>query len=154
MDPLRFDSLSRELTRSRRGALAAVVGGTLGLLGLAETTAKRKKGKGKKKPKQCKPACDVCKIQTCAKGHCGCAPGQTEQGGVCGYGDVECKSVLQICTSHAECCSFRCDLPDDSGALRCNFSDAFCKIDFDCLDGGPCRGFMCPRLYRDKTGCS
>src|SRR4051812_18617512 len=44
MDPRRFDSLSRDLSRarSRRGALSAVVGGTLALLGVTETTAKHK----------------------------------------------------------------------------------------------------------------
>src|SRR4051812_26024409 len=51
MDPHRFDGLARELTRarSRRGALAAVLGSALGLLGLAETTAKHKKKHHKKK---------------------------------------------------------------------------------------------------------
>jgi len=50
MDTNRFDFLSRSLrdARSRRGALTSVLGGTLGLLGLAETDAKKKKGKGKK----------------------------------------------------------------------------------------------------------
>ena len=49
MDAHRFDALARTLTedRSRRGAFAAVVGGALGLGGLVETDAKKKKpGKG------------------------------------------------------------------------------------------------------------
>ncbi len=51
MDANRFDTLLRALTaaRSRRGALAAVVGSTLGLLRLAETTAKHRKHKKHKK---------------------------------------------------------------------------------------------------------
>jgi hypothetical protein len=53
MDAARFDRLTRALTdvRSRRGALASVLGGSLGLLGLAATTAKKGKGNGKKKNK-------------------------------------------------------------------------------------------------------
>jgi hypothetical protein len=43
MKPNRLDTLARAVhaTRSRRGALTALLGGTLGLLGLAETAAKR-----------------------------------------------------------------------------------------------------------------
>jgi hypothetical protein len=42
MDADRFDSLTRALTeaRSRRGALASLLDGTLALLGLADVTAK------------------------------------------------------------------------------------------------------------------
>jgi hypothetical protein len=142
---------------TRRGALASLLGGTLGVLSVVETAGKKgkgKKGKGKgKKSKTCKPACDKCKIQTCVKGKCGCAPGSTEAGGVCGM-PVQCKSAIEICTSNNDCCSFRCDLPDGSGALRCNFSTTFCNIDFDCRDGGPCRGFLCTEEYRTRTGCS
>jgi uncharacterized protein YkwD len=52
MDDARADALTRALTplRSRRGALASMLGGALGLLGLAETAAKKKK-KGKKPKK-------------------------------------------------------------------------------------------------------
>jgi hypothetical protein len=51
MDADRFDSLSRSLTDtpSRRGALAALLGGSLGLLGMTETDAKKGKKKKKKK---------------------------------------------------------------------------------------------------------
>jgi hypothetical protein len=62
MDANRFDTLTRSLTdvRSRRGALAVVLGGALGVLGLDGLAAKRRKhakngkhasseGKGKKK---------------------------------------------------------------------------------------------------------
>jgi hypothetical protein len=53
MDPHRFDTLTRSLTetRSRRGALAVVLGSSLGLLGLADAAAKNKKKKGKDKDK-------------------------------------------------------------------------------------------------------
>lgn len=51
MDGPRFDGLTRTLAdpRSRRGAVVALLGGTLSLLGRAETAAKKKKGKKKKK---------------------------------------------------------------------------------------------------------
>ena len=49
MDADRFDTLSRAQTArvSRRAATTAVLGGMLGLLGLSDTGAKKKKGKGK-----------------------------------------------------------------------------------------------------------
>jgi hypothetical protein len=54
MDPSRFDTLARSLTevRSRRGALSTLLGGALGLLGLADTAAKKGKGSGKGKKKK------------------------------------------------------------------------------------------------------
>jgi hypothetical protein len=54
MDPRRFDTLSRELTRarSRRGALTALLGSALGLLSLTETEAKNKRRRKKHKTKQ------------------------------------------------------------------------------------------------------
>jgi hypothetical protein len=157
MDARRFDALSRALVAraTRRGTLVSLLGGTLGLLGVAETAGKKgkgKKGKGKgKKPKTCKPGeCDKCKFQTCVKGHCGCAPGTREQGGVCGA-DPQCLSVLQICTTNDECCSGACNLADGA-ELRCNFSSTNCHIDFDCRIG-PCRGFLCPETYHAFSGC-
>src|SRR3954462_12840322 len=49
MDPHRFDTVARDLTRarSRRGVLATMLGSVLGLLRLAETEAKHKKHKKK-----------------------------------------------------------------------------------------------------------
>lgn len=57
MDSTRFDALTRSLTdpRSRRRTLVSLLGGTLGLLGLTETIAKKRKpvhGEGKKKKKK------------------------------------------------------------------------------------------------------
>src|SRR5215216_3795637 len=56
MDPNWFASFTQSLhdPRSRRGAFAALGGGTLGLLGLADTAAKNcKKIQDKKKRKKC-----------------------------------------------------------------------------------------------------
>ena len=54
MDSARFDRLIRSLTpaRSRRRVLVTVVGGALGLLGLADAAAKHGKGKRKHKRKK------------------------------------------------------------------------------------------------------
>ena len=42
MEPSRFDTLTRSVTgaRSRRGALAALLGGTVALISLSDTAAK------------------------------------------------------------------------------------------------------------------
>ena len=52
MDAEHFDTLARALIdgRSRRGALASLVGGTLGLLGLTGTESKKKKKKKQRRP--------------------------------------------------------------------------------------------------------
>src|SRR3954469_22461870 len=78
MDPRHFDSLARDLTRarSRRGTLAAVVGGTLALLGLTESSAKHKHKRKHKHPSPpaspsppgCVPSCSG---QTCGPDGCG-----------------------------------------------------------------------------------
>jgi uncharacterized protein YkwD len=54
MDGARVDALTRALTaiRSRRGALASILGGALGLLGSTEAAARKKKSKKSKKGKK------------------------------------------------------------------------------------------------------
>jgi hypothetical protein len=104
MDAARFDTFARSLTnvRSRRGALTALLGGTLGLLGLTGTAAKKGKGKDKKKKKKggnpsspppppadptapppptCDPSCPG--DQTCRNGTCVCPRGKEPCGGGC-----------------------------------------------------------------------
>jgi hypothetical protein len=113
MDAERFDTLARALTeaRSRRGALTSLLGGTLGLLGLAGTAAKKKKGKGKKGKGKKKPTCrdrtkngsetDVdCGGRTCPR----CAVGKKCKS------RNDCESALcsggrcQACTESPETC--------------------------------------------------
>ncbi len=107
MDAARFDRLARSLTdrRSRRGALAAVVGGALGVAGLAETDAKkscppckkRKKGKCKKKLPDGTPCGNgVCRAGTCAA----CAAGQR----VCGSACVDLTTNSAHCGSCGKAC--------------------------------------------------
>src|SRR5687767_984207 len=76
MDGEGFDRFARALdeARSRRGAFASLLGGTLGLLGLAETGAKKHKKKKKKRKKTTPPPTPTCQpdapATTCA-GKCG-----------------------------------------------------------------------------------
>lgn len=130
MDGSRFDTLTRSLgdPRSRRGALASLVGGTLGLLGLTETTAKKKKGKGNNKKRRRgrggqttapAPACaegqttcgGQCVLLTSDPQHCGacgtvCPAGNTCISGVC----WACRPEPGSCGDNAFC---------DRGLRRC-----------------------------------
>src|SRR5215212_8860240 len=78
MDGSRFDALARALheVRSRRGAFASLLGGTVGLLGLAETTAKKKKKKKKNK-------CTLLRGQVCGGACCFALEGEKCCDGAC-----------------------------------------------------------------------
>src|SRR5215212_1499153 len=78
MDGSRFDSLARALheVRSRRGTFASLLGGTVGLLGLAETTAKKKKKKKKNK-------CTLLGGQVCGGACCFALEGEKCCDGAC-----------------------------------------------------------------------
>jgi hypothetical protein len=127
MGDARFDTLRRKLTadRSRRGALAALLGGTTGVLGLAGATAKnRKKQKKKRCPTQpapaspgpcpCVPACagKVCGDDGCG-GICGiaCSGPRICEGGrcVCPSDQHDCQGT---CIPRTQCCTAADCLPD------------------------------------------
>jgi hypothetical protein len=131
MDADRFDALSRSLTRarSRRTALASLLGGALGLVALREVDAKkkrcppckkRKKGKCKKK----KPDGTACPGGTCQGGRClltRCTPscrgkvcGDDGCGGSCG----SCGAVP--CTNGACNCAGQPDLRDCGRGQQCS----------------------------------
>jgi hypothetical protein len=97
MDAERIDILARSLIAagSRRAALAAVLGGSLGLLGLADTAAK-KKGKGKNKKKKPGQACAASCNTTCSTCYTRSAGG-TLCGGI---GAADCNIP---CTSDNDC---------------------------------------------------
>jgi hypothetical protein len=126
MEDARFDALSRSIiSGSRRGVLAALLGGTFGALGLAKTAAKKGKGKKRKRPAN-RPFVSPPPAPSCADGvkngsesdvDCGggckrCTPGQT-----CGTRN-DCATALctggacTACTASAECGS--------DGALACS----------------------------------
>ena len=125
MDATRFDAFTRYLSigSSRRGALAALLGGTLGLLGLADTTAKKGKrnGKGKKKKKD--------------QDNTGQNPVAPPPSGSCADGikngsetDVDCGGSCSRCANGQSCLSRN----DCAGAL-CQFERCY-----ECFGGGDC----------------
>jgi hypothetical protein len=67
MNPIRLDTLAKTLsaTPTRRAVFGAVLALATALPSVADTVAKKHKGKGKK---QCKPKCPACK--RCVKGKC------------------------------------------------------------------------------------
>jgi hypothetical protein len=130
VDPSDFDELTRSLTepRSRRGALTALLGGTLGLLGLAGAAAKKNgKGKGKKKKKK--------------KG--GGNQNQSPAAATCSDGvkngnesDVDCGGSCPRC-ANGQGCSTRNDC---AGALCPSGTCLVCAVKADCGSdaGGDC----------------
>jgi hypothetical protein len=79
MDAIGFDTLTRTLTdtRSRRGSLASLLGGALGLFGLTQAEAKKKKRPcppcKKRRKGKCKatlPDGTACASGTCQRGSC------------------------------------------------------------------------------------
>jgi hypothetical protein len=118
MDPHRFDTLTRSLTetRSRRGTLAALLGSTLGLLGLADAAAKNKKKKGKGKDKGKK---------------------NTNGGNPTGQPPPPPPSCAASCSSNCATCAYRADGPtlccDGYGSLSCE-NARVCTSDNDCTE--------------------
>jgi hypothetical protein len=131
VDGNRFDDVARSLhiEAPRRGVLSLVLGGALGLTGLAETAAKGKgKGKGKKKKK---------KKDVCGKTSKAC-------GGKCGTGEA--------CCVHLDCDSCRglwCNGTNGgtkAGVCGCDGTDELhngvCGTRPTCIPAGQKRGFF------------
>jgi hypothetical protein len=141
MDSAHFDALTRQLTgsRSRRGALLGVVGGALGLVGLAESQAKgggkggggKGKGKGHKKKKAKKRV--TCLTITAI---CG--------GSSCGMDDVCCNQIDCDCRQDLYC--NRVDAGDEMGSCGClpgeEYVNGRCGTKPDCIPAGQKRGFF------------
>ena len=126
MDPCRFDSLSRELTRarSRRGVVAALVAGALGLQGLTETTAKHHK-----KHKKTHPSPGVVPVASgltsssgLATSPSGLTPAPSERYCLANVGPTVCScnpavsSLCRLCYDQATVC---CDLEWYSHSAMC-----------------------------------
>ena len=154
MESNRFDALAQHLVggsrllpdapRHRRGALAALVGGTLGLASLARADAKKKKKKCKKKTAPTCPAGQTCQTTggtggtTCptgrillSNGTCAttCAsPGTFVEGGCqCTTGtNTEGQNLLTPSVAVAQCGSL---------TRTCN-STAECPVGTMCLSTG------------------
>ena len=177
MDSYRFDSLTRSLTTasSRRDALASLLGGTLGLLGLADAAAKDcKKIKDKKKRKTClakakdttsqpppppiappcpegKRLCNGACIpsnQCCTDGDC---PASTPT--CCGGGCVSVLTDLGHCGRCGAGCGFneQCS----TGVCRCGNNPDGCPTGKTCC-GASCTcgsNFMIPATCAQVTEC-
>jgi hypothetical protein len=132
MDDSRFDALTRGFTnaRSRRGALSALLGGTLGLLGLAGTTAKKSKSNGEGMKKSC-PSCRKRKAGKC-KGKKADGTG-CENGGQCHNGS--CISPAQAAPPPPGDDSSPPLLSRTCPAGQCT-SDNYCGPGCVCLDIG------------------
>ena len=138
MDSAGFDSLTRTLMigHSRRGALAALLGGPLGLLGLADATGKKGKGKrGPSKNKQRKrkntrpvaAAAPGPPAPTCADGVTNGRESDVDCGGTC----PRCANG-RTCVSQDDCASALCV----SGVCQeCRVFEGDCGIDA----AGPCQ---------------
>lgn len=155
MDGTRFDQLVSHFAQpeSRRGLLRILPAGALsGLLAVTGTDAKKRKNKKKcgGKGRCCKTKdCNRCARELCNKGRCQCSKKFKRQNGVCGR-PPQCLSVGSVCNDNFDCCSDEC-IQVDGPQKRCVPGTFQCITDFDCVSG-PCRGFMCPELYRANVG--
>src|SRR5215208_3853558 len=101
MDADRFDSLARTLTTmGSRRALAAAIGGALGVIALADPKNAAAGNSGK-----CKPTCDEC--EKCDKGKCH----KTKHGKVCKKGKCKPKPNDSPCSGSGRCLNGTCNLP-------------------------------------------
>ncbi|MFN8663132.1 MAG: hypothetical protein U0075_14690 [Thermomicrobiales bacterium] len=141
MDGNRFDDVARTLQagRPRRGVFGLLLGGALGLAGLAESQAKGGKGggKGKGKKKKKKPT-------TCMKAAATCG------GSSCGMGDTCCASIDCDCRQGLYC-NFT-DPKSESGTCGCMPGEIMhngrCGTKKDCIPAGG------KRYFGDKLCCS
>lgn len=127
MDADRFATLARALTeaRSRRAALAAVLGGTLALLGLADTTATKGKDKKDKHKDKKKAGCNV---------DLDCPGREICNGGRCGPPDC---AFNDDCPTNHVCSLGRC-------VLGCS-SSSDCEPGSSCRPSGQCGIGECDR---------
>jgi hypothetical protein len=178
MDAAHFDALAKSLSvaRSRRGALAASLGGALGLAGLTQTDArnkkpcppckKRKKGKCKGRlPDGTGCAGGACLSGVCVAGkppssECLGKPDNTrcedrfDQRGRCLAGVCNpkpyCASGNVIVTDPpgcSVCCSGRCQLLGNDPVCAPSVRGETCDESSQCADGLACIGYRCGDPY-------
>ncbi len=157
MDDVQFDRVARTLSGAtpRRTTLALLLGGALGLAGLAGSDAKKGKGKGKKRKKPTTtppPAGPTCNdgVRNGSETDIDCG-GPTCQG--CGNGrtcnkNTDCSTsrcgdgqgagtVCRSCSSDGVCGS------DANGGCNCNESTGVCISDVEPQLVARCN--LCPR---------
>jgi hypothetical protein len=157
MHDARFDALTRAVTsaHSRRGALSTLLGGTLGLLGLAETTARKHRSHHTTK-KSCPPCtkrkhgkCKAIKRLNgtdCPSGMCrdGSCVLSVEQTPTCPAG---------ACSRNSPCGSGCVCLDIGGGTKRC-LALGTCSDAGDCTAGSCGSGCTCVNPGGRKSGCA
>lgn len=183
MDGPRFDHVTRALSDEtpRRGVFGLLLGGALGLAGLAESAAKgkkKKKGKGKKKKKSnfcvetekscagnctvgqacCSDFdCDDCRALFCSNrtpgtpGVCGCTDGDEMYKGRCGHKPVCIPAGQKREMEDARCCSGQ-EVTDINDPENGKCLPGTLSCLSDAdCTGGDCRGYQC---YAFELGCT
>ncbi len=167
MDNSRFDTLTRSLTgvRSRRGALGALLGGTLGSLGVV-TEARKKKKKKKKStatvpppppPSGPAPTCsDAVKNGNETDVDCGggtCPPCGTAK--AC-QGSRDCASGVclnQVCQAPSCTDGFKNGTETDrdcGGSCPKCVTGKTCQVNTDCVSGS-CQGQVCQPTCAERS---
>jgi hypothetical protein len=155
MHDSRFDALTRAVTtaHSRRGALSTLLGGALGLLGLAETTA-RKKGHHTTKH-ECPPCTKrkhgKCKATKRLQGT-GC-PGGTCQDGACVLSVEQTTTCPTGACSRSRPCGSGCVCLDIGGSTKRCLAVGTCSGVGVCERGSCGSGCTCVNPGGGKTGC-
>jgi hypothetical protein len=147
MDADRFDGLVKTLAASgsRRGALAALLGGTLGLLGLGETEAgnrdKRRQRERKRREQDRKHRHSGCRGGSAAasEGNGKSRRQDASIQGPCGNGGPKANA----CTRHGQCCTGYCH---QKRRCRCKKLGRSCTEDRNC-----CANFGQPMTCQNGT---
>ena len=140
MDASRFDTLARSLIdgTTRRGALTALLGGMLAMLGLAETAATKGKRKRKHKKKYrptTQPGCTPsCGNNTCGPDGCGGECGSCT-GGVCSNGACTCPSGMQPCQGACVAACSGATMLEPTQCVCCKFNGLECSFGDTCCTG-------------------
>jgi hypothetical protein len=167
LDADHFDAMVRSLSSSasRRGALAGVMGGALGLLTREVGTAAKKRRKKKKRvppppvpppPEGCQADCvgRVCGPNSCGTGTCGdCGPCKNCQGGAC-FDKVNGTACGGVCE---ECQSGQC-VPKATGTdcgenKICQGGQCVCPADRTCRDICCPSNQACGRFGQNNFQC-
>ncbi|MDQ3692459.1 MAG: DUF1554 domain-containing protein [Chloroflexota bacterium] len=142
MDAKRFDAIAKVLITetTRRRPLAALLGGTLALLGLAHPDD------GAAASGKCKPTCGTCR--RCKKGKCK----KTKRGKTCKKGKCQPRPNGTACGECQAC---------QRGTCRVAANGTGCGEGRDCQDGtchlrcgagGPCRAFVTSSTHTGNLG--
>jgi hypothetical protein len=164
MDGNRFDALVKTLIAgtNRRRTLSALLGGTLGLLGLADPDEVWSAKSGKCK-QECDPLCEFCKegrcrtkkkrngkkVKVCKRGKCKPKSNETRcaapAGGICQNGACACPNGTEACGGGSGVCVPLCA----PGAQARNQDTCTCCF----VNNLPCTNTSDPRAPQANASC-